>query len=211
LSRLIHEMPRRLRDCDGFRFFLHWLRRPAEIGAVVPSGPALAAALAAEIDTEAPGAVVELGPGTGRVTRALLEAGVEPSRLVAIEREASFCNLLRERFPAVRIVSGKARALEALLQQVGVGPVNAVVSSLPLLSMTREHRSAVLSQIAAVIGAEGVLVQYTYGMAAPVPPDLGAELGVIGERTNWVLANLPPAAVWRYRRISLVPVLARAA
>jgi phosphatidylethanolamine/phosphatidyl-N-methylethanolamine N-methyltransferase len=146
-----------------------------------------------EIDTEAPGAVVELGPGTGRVTRALLEAGVEPSRLVAIERDASFCKLLRERFPAVRIVSGKARALEALLQQVGVGPVKAVVSSLPLLTMTCEHRSAVLSQIAAVIGAEGVLVQYTYGMAAPVPPDLGAELGVIGERTNWVLANLPPA------------------
>ncbi len=92
-----HEMFRRLRDRDELRFFLHWLRRPGRIGAVVPSGPALAAALAAEIDTEVPGAVVELGPGTGRVTRALLEAGVEPSQLVAIERDASFCKLLRGR------------------------------------------------------------------------------------------------------------------
>ena len=168
-------------------------------------------ALAAEIDTAAPGEVVELGPGTGRVTGALLEAGVAPGQLVAIERNASFCKLLRERFPGVRIVSGEARALELLLQQAGVGPLKAVASSLPLLSMTSRDRRAVLSQIAAVLGAEGVLVQYTYGPAAPVPPELGAELGLIGERTNWVLANLPPAAVWRYRRSRSVPSLSRAA
>ena len=208
---MIQEVSRRLRNRDELRFFLHWLRRPGRVGAVVPSGPALAAALAAEIDTEAPGAVVELGPGTGRVTRALLEAGVAPGQLVAIERNASFCKLLRERFPGVRIVSGEARALESLLQQAGVGPLKAVASSLPLLSMTSRDRRAVLSEIAAVLGAEGVLVQYTYGPAAPVPPELGAELGLIGERTNWILANLPPAAVWRYRRSRSVPSLSRAA
>jgi phosphatidylethanolamine/phosphatidyl-N-methylethanolamine N-methyltransferase len=208
---MIHEVSRRLRNRDELRFFLHWLRRPGRVGAVVPSGPALAAALAAEIDTEAPGAVVELGPGTGRVTGALLEAGVAPGQLVAIERNASFCKLLRERFPGVRIISGEARALEPLLQQAGAGPVKAVASSLPLLSMTSGDRRAVLSQIAAVLGAEGVMVQYTYGPAAPVPPELGAELGLIGERTNWVLANLPPAAVWRYRRSRSAPGLSRAA
>ncbi len=207
---MIHEVSRRLLNRDELRFFLHWLRRPGRVGAVVPSGPALAAALAAEINTEAPGAVVELGPGTGRVTRALLEAGVAPGRLVAIECNASFCKLLRERFPEVRIVSGEAWTLEQLLQQAGVGPVKAVVSSLPLLSMTSGDRRAVLSQIAAVLGAEGVLLQYTYGPAAPAPPELGAELGLIGERTKWVLANLPPAAVWRYRRSRSVPSLLRA-
>ncbi len=200
-----------MRGRDEFRFFLHGLRQPGRVGAVVPSGPELAAALAAEIDTEAPGAVVELGPGTGRVTKALLKAGVAPGQLVAIERNASFCKLLRERFPGVRIVSGEARALEPLLQQAGVGPVKAVASSLPLLSMTSRDRRAVLSQIAAVLGAEGVLVQYTYGLAPPVPPELGAKLGLIGERTNWVLANLPPAAVWRYRRSRSVPSQSRAA
>ncbi len=208
---MIHEMSRRLRDREEFRFFLHWLRRPRRVGAVLPSSPALAAALAAEIDTEAPGVVVELGPGTGRVTRALLEAGIAPGQLVAIERDATFCKLLRERFPGVRIVSGEARTLEPLLQQAGVGPLKAVASSLPLLSMTSRDRRAVLSQIAAVLGAEGVLVQYTYGPAAPVPPELGVELGLLGERTNWVLANLPPAAVWRYRRSRSARGLSRAA
>lgn len=196
---MIDLISRRLRNIDEFRFFIHWLRQPGQIGAVMPSGMALAAALAAETDTETPGTVVELGPGTGRITEALLKAGVAPDQLVAIERNASFCALLRGRFPGVRILSGEAMALEPLLQLAGVGPVKTVVSSLPLLSMTRQERRTVLSQVAAVLVSGGTLVQYTYGPTAPVPPELGAELGLIGERTNWVFANLPPAAVWRYR------------
>jgi phosphatidylethanolamine/phosphatidyl-N-methylethanolamine N-methyltransferase len=208
---MIHELSRRLRGSDEIRFFLQALRRPGRLGAVVPSSPALAAALAAQIDTRAPGVVVELGPGTGRVTEALLGAGLAPETLIAVEREASFCNLLAERFPDIQVLRGDARALELLLKQAGVGPVKAVVSSLPLLAMGSRDRRAVLSQVAAVLGAEGVLVQYTYGPAAPVPAELRAELGLVGERTHWVLANLPPAAVWRYCHVDSAPGLSRAA
>lgn len=208
---MILEMFRWLRGRDEVRFFLRWLRRPARLGAVVPSGPALAAALAAEIDTEAPGAVVELGSGTGRVTAALLEAGVEPDALVAIEREASFCALLVARFPGARVVRGDARALERLLERNQVGAIKAVVSSLPLLNLSERERCAVLSQAAAALEPDGVLVQYTYGPAEPVSASLRAELGLIGERTHWVLANLPPAAIWRYRRADSAPDLPRAA
>ena len=197
---MIQRMSRRLRRNDELRFFLHWLRRPGQVGALVPSGTALAAALVAEIDIEAPGVVVELGPGTGRVTQALLAAGVEPEQLVAIERNAAFCRMLRQRFPGIRIVPGEARSLSAVLQGLGIEEVKAVASSLPLLSMKRADRRAILSEIAGVLQENGVLVQYTYGMAPPVPRQLRAELGVIGERTNWVVANLPPASVWRYRR-----------
>ncbi len=204
---MIDEISRRLRHSDELRFFLHWLRRPSRLGAVVPSSPALAAALAAEIDAEVPGTVVELGPGTGRVTEALIAARVAPDQLIAIERNASFCTTLRQRFPGVQIVWGDARAMESLLQRNGTVPVKAVVSSLPLLSMTVQDRRAVLSQIAAILSVEGMLVQYTYGPAAPVPPELGVELGLIGERTNWILANLPPAAVWRYWRRQSAPDL----
>ena len=197
---MIHEMSHRLRDRDEVRFFLQWLRRPGRLGAVVPSSPALAAALAAEIDTRAPGAVIELGPGTGRVTEALLAAGVAPEALVAIEREASFCALLAARLPEIRVVRGDARAFEFLLKQAGVGQVKAVVSSLPLLNISGADRRRVLTQAVAALGPDGVLVQYTYGPAAPVPSELRAQVGLQGERAGWVLANLPPAAVWRYRR-----------
>ncbi len=208
---MIDEISRRLRHNDELQFFLHWLRRPGRLGAVVPSSPALAAALAAEIDAEEPGTVVELGPGTGRVTEALIAARVAPDQLIAIERNASFCKPLRQRFPGVRIVWGDARAMDSLLRRNGAVSVKAVVSSLPLLTMTVQDRRAVLSQIAAILGTEGMLVQYTYGPAAPVPPELGVELGLIGERTNWVFANLPPAAVWRYRRSRSAPDLSCAA
>ncbi len=208
---MIHEMFRRLRNRDELRFFLHWLRRPGRLGAVVPSGPALAAALAAEIDTEAPGAVVELGSGTGRVTAALIEAGIAPGALVAIEREASFCALLAVRFPGIRVVRGDARALKRLLERNEIGAVKAVVSSLPLLNLSEPERRAVLSQAAAALEPGGVLVQYTYGPAEPVPSGLRVELGLIGKRTHWVLVNLPPAAIWHYRRSRLAPGLSRVA
>jgi phosphatidylethanolamine/phosphatidyl-N-methylethanolamine N-methyltransferase len=204
-------MSRRLRGRDEVRFFLLWLRRPARLGAVVPSGSALATALAAGIDTRAPGVVVELGSGTGRVTAALVEAGVAPETLVAIEREASFCTLLAARFPGVRVVRGDARALKHQLERNRVGPVKAVVSSLPLLNLSERERRAVVSQAAEVLAPGGVLVQYTYGPAEPVSADLRAELGLVGERTNWVLANLPPAAVWRYRRRESASGLSHAA
>jgi phosphatidylethanolamine/phosphatidyl-N-methylethanolamine N-methyltransferase len=202
---------RGLRDLDGLKFFLSWLRRPARVGAVVPSGEALATALAGQIDVAAPGTVIELGAGTGRVTKALLEAGVASQGLVAIEREASFCAMLAARFPEVRIVQGDARALEPLVAQAGIEQVKAVVSSLPLLSLSSEVRRTVLSQAFATLAPNGVLVQYTYGPASPVPPELSAELRIEGERTGWVLANLPPAAVWRYRRARAAPGLPRAA
>ncbi|MHA1151947.1 MAG: class I SAM-dependent methyltransferase [Alphaproteobacteria bacterium] len=208
---MILELSRRLRGRDEIRFFLRWLRRPARLGAVMPSGPALAAALAAEVDTQAPGAVVELGSGTGRVTAALLEAGVAPAALVAIEREASFCALLAARFPGARVVRGDARALGRVLERNGVGAVKAVVSSLPLLNLSERERRAVLAQAVAALEPGGVLVQYTYGPAEPVSAELRAELGLIGERTHWILANLPPAAVWRYRRAESPPNLPRAA
>ncbi len=189
-----------LHGLDNVRFFLCWLRRPARLGAVVPSGQVLAAALAGQIDAAAPGAVIELGAGTGRVTRALLEAGVAPEVLVAIEREASLCALLAARFPEVRVVRGDARALEPLLAKAGIEQAKAVVSSLPLLNISSADRRRVLTQAVAALGPDGVLVQYTYGPAAPVPSELRAQVGLQGERAGWVFANLPPAAVWRYRR-----------
>jgi phosphatidylethanolamine/phosphatidyl-N-methylethanolamine N-methyltransferase len=208
---MIPSISRRLRGRDELRFFLRWLRRPSRVGAVVPSGQALAQALAAEIEAGAPGAVIDLGAGTGRVTGALLRAGVAADDLIAVEREASFCALLGSRFPGVRIVRGDARALGPLLREAGVGPVKAIVSSLPLLSLSSADRRAVLSQAFAVLGSDGVLVQYTYAPAPPVPAELRAELHLVGARTGWVLANLPPAAVWRYRRASAAPGLSRAA
>jgi phosphatidylethanolamine/phosphatidyl-N-methylethanolamine N-methyltransferase len=184
----------------ALHFFLLWLRRPIGIGAVMPSGGRLARAIAGEIDTTAPGRVIELGGGTGQVTAALLEAGVPPQDLVVVEVEPSLCGIIGKRFPEVRVECADARELRALADRIALGPVKAVVSSLPLIAMSERTRRTILEQAIAVMGAEGTFVQFTYGPVSPVSRALQSELGLVGVRGRWIRLNVPPATVWRYRR-----------
>ena len=201
----------RSRGRDALLFLLRWLRRPRGLGAVVPSSQALAAALARQIEPAAPGTVIELGAGTGNVTQGLFGAGIGAGDLVAIERETPFCATLAARFPGLRVVQGDVLELESLLREAGIGQAKAVISSLPLLNFSKQDRRRIVSQAFSLLGPDGVFVQYTYGPASPLPGRICAELGIEGERSGWVLANLPPAAVWRYRRIRAADGLTRAA
>lgn len=185
---------------DVFNFWKAWVRRPARLGAVAPSGRSLALAMACEIPRGIEGPVVELGGGTGAITAALLHAVVRPKDLIVIEREPALCDIIEERFPGVRVICGDARDLALLLQRDGVGPVRAVVSGLPLVLMSPEARRTIIAQAFAVMPAEGVFVQFTYSPVSPLPRHSARALGIEGRRAEWVLDNLPPAAVWRYRR-----------
>lgn len=182
------------------RFFNLWLQNPTHIGAVVPSGKNLAAAMAAEIDPAAPGAVIELGGGTGSITAALLQRGIAPKDLVVIEREPSLCEIIRKRFPDIRLICGDARELKQLLAAAGITHVKAVVSGLPLLSFSKEVERDILHQCFAVLPPEGFLMQFTYVPRPPVGRAIAAELNLAATRTAWVLDNIPPSTVWIYRR-----------
>jgi phosphatidylethanolamine/phosphatidyl-N-methylethanolamine N-methyltransferase len=181
-------------------FFLLWLRRPTRVGALVPSGKALAASMAARINVEAPGVVIELGGGTGSITEAILAAGTAPQNLVVVEREAKLCAILAERFPHIRILQGDARDLKELLEREGIGPVKVVVSGLPLLSMDNSDCQRIIAGAFSVLPPEGEFLQFTYGPVSPVSRQTRASLGIAGRRSDWVLYNLPPATVWRFRR-----------
>lgn len=181
-------------------FFLMWLRRPGRVGAVVPSGRALARAMAAHIDLEAPGAVVELGGGTGSITKAILRAGIPPEDLIVVEREAKLCRIIRARFPGVRVLCADARKLDGLLAEAGITRVKAVVSGLPLLSMERADCRQILRAAFSALEPDGEFLQFTYSPGSPVSHETRGLLGIVGKREEWVLSNLPPAAVWSYRR-----------
>ena len=189
------------RDVSGdIRFFRLWLRRPWHLGAVVPSGPALATAIATCIDAQAPGIVIELGGGTGSITRAICKAGVAPGDLIVVERESALCEIISSRFPGVRIWRADASELEVLLDRAGALPVKTIVSSLPFLSMDDGDRHRILDAAFAVLAPDGEFVQFTYGLAPPVPKQTRSALGIVGARSERVFSNLPPAVVWRYRR-----------
>jgi phosphatidylethanolamine/phosphatidyl-N-methylethanolamine N-methyltransferase len=180
-------------------FLRRWLQNPRAVGAVVPSSRSLASAMAAEIDLAAPGAVVELGGGTGNVTAALLEAGVPPQDIAVVERDPTFARLIAARFPRVRVLQGDAADLRRLLREADIGPVKAVVSGLPLLSIPDRVCLRIIAEAIGALTETGILVQFTYGPASPVSRRILARLGLEARRTSWVVENFPPASVWRYR------------
>ena len=186
------------RLADEARFFKTWFDNPMLTGAVSPSGRFLARMMARAVDPAGSGPVVELGPGTGPITQALLRRGVAAERLVLVEFDAAFCRLLRKRFPGVQVVQGDAYRLRESLAAVLREPAAAVVSSLPLLTKPDDQRQALLEDAFSLMAPNGSFVQFTYGMNAPIPrrcvPDYAADVSA----PVWL--NLPPARVWVYRR-----------
>ena len=188
---------KRLLD-DETRFFKTLLESPRLTGAVAPSGRYLARAMARAVDPNRDGLVVELGPGTGPVTRALIERGVKRERLVLVEYDSGFCRLLAQRFAPIRVVQGDAYNLPLTLAELAGQPVAAVVSSLPLLNQPPDQRTKLIDDAFALMGEDGVLVQFTYGLLSPIPREACAKR-YSAHRSAPIWRNLPPARVWTYR------------
>ena len=140
------ELRKGIRLDDEVRFLRSWIERPLTVGAVTPSGKILARTMARYVDPNSTGPVVELGPGTGPVTEALVEAGVDPSRLVLVEFDPTFCRILRDRYPEATLVQGDAYSLRRLLETLLLQPAAAVVSGLPLITKPIKMRLAAHSR-----------------------------------------------------------------
>ena len=182
---------------DQFRFLRNWLGDPLRTGAVAPSGPHLAAHMAGLVDLAVPGLVVELGPGTGVVTAAILQHGVARERLVSIEYNPDFCAMLRQRYPGVRILQGDAYALRRTVADLTDAPLAAVVSSLPLFTRPPADRLQLINDALDILAPGAPFIQFSYALVPPVPLAAG---DFTIERSSWILRNVPPARVWTYRR-----------
>ena len=173
----------------------HFLRGlisdPHAVSAPTPSSPALSAAIAAKVDIARPGLVLELGPGTGVVTEALLERGVAPERLVTIEACGYFAGLLRQRLPQVTVIEGDAFAFEHYLPQGS--QIAAIVSGIPLLLFPAARRRMLIERGLAVQEQGGSFIQLSYGWLPPIKPSGGMRL-----RRTLVWRNFPPAHVWTF-------------
>jgi len=179
---------------ENLLFFRQLLSRPKQISAIAPSSRFLARAMA---DGLKPGQrVVEFGPGTGVLTKAILAAGVKPADLTLFEFNPDFVGHLRRGYPGVTVHNEGAQAAAA---HVAPG-VNAVISGLPLLSMPLEIREAIVRAAFDVLAQDGTYVQFTYGPRPPISDAQIAALGLTVEQTAYVLFNLPPARVFKFRR-----------
>jgi phosphatidylethanolamine/phosphatidyl-N-methylethanolamine N-methyltransferase len=182
---------------DQWQFLRRLAAEPRHVGAIAPSGPALARAMAAQVDTGAAGPVLELGPGTGVVTAALLARGIAAARLTAIEYDSDFARLVAQRFPGMRVITGDAYDLGKTLGESAAYPFAAIVSSLPLLNETPARRQKLIADAFDRLGPGAPFVQFSYGLQPPVPETSSIRV----RRAALVLFNLPPARVWVYRKI----------
>jgi phosphatidylethanolamine/phosphatidyl-N-methylethanolamine N-methyltransferase len=187
------------RLADEARFIKSWFGNPLLAGAVSPSGRFLARTMARYVDPRGTAPIIELGPGTGPITEAMLQRGVAPGRLVLVEYDIGFCRLLRKRFPACRVVRADAYRLAESLRGLIDQPAAAVVSSLPLLTKPESQRLDLLDDAFALMAPDGRFIQFTYGVASPIPCGK-AGMAVDIEASPPVWLNLPPARVWLYRR-----------
>ncbi|MBB1249235.1 class I SAM-dependent methyltransferase [Rhizobium sp. G21] len=186
------------RTADALVFFRAWLSAPLQIASVTPSGRALSSLMTTEI-TAASGAVIELGPGTGVFTEALLERGVSESDLVLVESSAAFAGHLQTRFPAARTLLMDASQLRKIELATST-PIGAVLSGLPLLSMPVRKVIGILEGAFSHLRDDGAFFQFTYGPRCPVPRPVLDRLGLKATFLGRTLANVPPAAVYRFSR-----------
>ena len=182
---------------DEVRFLRSWIEKPLRMGAVMPSGKVLARTMAQYVDVNSTAPVVELGPGTGAITNALIEHGVDQKRLVLVEYNPGFCALLRDRYPQARVVQGDAYALRDSLGDVLSAPASAVVSGLPLVTQPMLKRLKLIRDAFLALAPGAPFVQFTYSVAPPIPKSLP---GVSTEASERIWMNLPPARVWVYRK-----------
>jgi phosphatidylethanolamine/phosphatidyl-N-methylethanolamine N-methyltransferase len=185
-----------LRLDDEMQFIRTWIEKPLSTGAVMPSSKALARTMARYVDPTASGPVIELGPGTGPVTAAMVERGVDPSRLVLVEFDPDFCRLLRTRYPRATVVQGDAYRLRRLLGTYIRSPASAIVSGLPLVTKPVRTRLRLISDAMALLAPGAPFVQFTYAMVTPIPKALN---GIKAEASELIWMNVPPARVWVYR------------
>ena len=169
--------------------------RPREVVALAPSSRALAARMA-EAVPDGPGNVIELGAGTGRITAALLEAGVPAGAIHCFEINPSFCGHLRWRHPGLNVYRDGAERLG----MHGLRDVKAVVSGLPLLSMDEGVQRAIVGAAFRNLRPGGLFIQFTYGAVPPVRKAVRAELSLGWTRSGRIWTNVPPATSYAFHR-----------
>lgn len=182
---------------DELKFFRGWIDKPRAVGSIVPTSSVTARRMASIIDTKSGLPVLEVGPGTGVVTKAILRHGVKPCDLYAVEYSHDFVTHLRRNYPGVNVIEGDGFNLDAALGDLRGKQFDCVVSGVPLLNFPVARRVSYLDSLLQRIPYGRPVVQITYGPKSPIPPGFG---DYTVEHFHFILRNIPPTQLWLYRR-----------
>ncbi|MCU0832251.1 MAG: methyltransferase domain-containing protein [Rhizobiaceae bacterium] len=194
IRKVAHSFERRFDE--EIRFFRGWLDSPKAVGSIIPTSDATSARMASVIDLTSGLPVLELGPGTGVITRAILRRGVRPERLVSVEHSRQFADALRRAHPRVHVIEGDAFNLQATLGELASAQFDCVISGIPLLSFPMAMRESLIEDALDRIPRGRPMVQITYGPRSPVRPTRTRRV----KHFDFMLRNVPPAQLWLYSR-----------
>lgn len=180
----------------GF-FFKRMLRNPRQLGAIVPSSERLGRLMAEHMTWQDGSPVVELGGGTGALTRSLLAAGIPAHKLYVVELDREFCAYLHRNFPGVNIIHGSATELAKILPQEIIGRVKSVISGLPMKNFPQSLQTEIIHSAFDIMESEGALYQYTYTVKGSLDDDFHQ---LSKKKVGQIMRNIPPATVWRYTK-----------
>ncbi len=192
------DLPGRARRDAPVLFFKSFLERPKEVGSVIPSSRFLErrVARAARLDTAK--IVVELGPGTGGTTRALLRHLAPDAHLVAIEINPRLAEQVRTRIsdPRLSVYTGSAADIDDALRSQNLGAPDVVVSGIPFSTMPKSLALEILRSVRDALAPGGLFVAYQVRDRVKV---LGRM--VFGEpRSQLEIRNVPPMRVYRFAK-----------
>ena len=182
---------------DGFGFLKAWLRQPKSVGSVWPTSAPMARRMAGVIDISSGLPVLEVGPGTGTITKAILQTGLPHDMLWSLEYSHAFAARLKAKYPLAHVVEGDAFELAKSLGAACPGQFDSAISALPLLNFPPALRVSFVEQVLDMLPAGRPLIQFSYGPKSPVPPGLGRYKV---KRVGMVLRNIPPAQLWVFTR-----------
>jgi len=198
-TKIHHKLAHKLDE--KLEFYKGWLANPKKVGAIAPTSTTMARIMASVIRPDSGLKVLELGPGSGVTTKAILDHGVEPENLVSVEYTQSFIPGLRQRYPGVNFIHDDAFNISKIAQELGIEKFDAIISALPLLNFPIAQRLRYVKMMLDLLEPGRPLVQFSYGLNPPVPER--SKLYSVNA-LDTVLLNLPPARIWTYQRASEV-------
>lgn len=182
---------------EEIRFFKGWIDGPKSVGAILPTSAVTARRMASVINPASGLPVLELGPGTGIITKAIIDRGVAAENIVSIEYSTDFYQHLKRTIPGVNFINGDAFDLDTTIGDWKDRKFDAVISAIPMLSFPMEKRIALLEDLLDRMPPGRPVVQITYSPVSPI--DARPDRFHI-RHLDFVVRNIPPAQLWVYSR-----------
>ncbi len=183
---------------ENIEFLQAFLKNPTKVGSITPSSPELAQVMIDGVEPDPENIVIELGVGTGAITKFIQDIVPDEKSYLGIELDSKLVDSLRKNFPGLNIVCGNAMEAAEMHKSSGLGKPRFIICCLPFVSLPAEVRDGVLGEVDKFMqqGCEFRTMQYAHGYYLPTARKFRRQMRQRygkEKRSPLVVKNVPPA------------------